>query len=413
MKTEKTRQKTTENVGSPTQNVPKIPTKSRKKTLPSYRIHAASGQARVTIAGKTYYLGKFETDASRAEYNRLMAEYIATGEVNSPNCPDSRTVVEIVVAFLSDLDARLQRGSLSKKERTAFTRSLGPATELYGSTDATKFGPLALIACRDTFLRDGICRSKINTHVGRIVRCFRWAVSREMLPASVWESLRSVEGLRHGDAHDPPPITPANLNHVAAIEPHVSPQIWAMVRLQLFCGCRPGEVAGMRPCDIDRSTDVWQFRPPTHKTKYRGKDRVIYLGPRSQEVLAPWLDRKADSYLFSPAESATWWKSKLSEQFYKPGNYRRPKKLKRKPRRAPGARYTTSSYDRAVSRGCERAKVPSWSPNQLRHRAATTIRAEASLEAARIILGHSSASVTEIYAERDVAAAMDTARRLG
>jgi hypothetical protein len=39
--------------------------------------------------------------------------------------------------------------------------------------------------------------------------------------------------------------------------------------------------------------------------------------------------------------------------------------------------------------------------NQLRHNAATRIRAAYGIEAARIILGHSSAVTSEIYAEAD------------
>ena len=42
-----------------------------------------------------------------------------------------------------------------------------------------------------------------------------------------------------------------------------------------------------------------------------------------------------------------------------------------------------------------------WHPNQLRHNAATRIRGAYGIEAARIILGHSSAVTSEIYAEID------------
>ena len=45
--------------------------------------------------------------------------------------------------------------------------------------------------------------------------------------------------------------------------------------------------------------------------------------------------------------------------------------------------------------------MPAWSPNQLRHAAATRIRAAYGIEIARIILGHSSAVTSEIYAEID------------
>jgi integrase len=59
------------------------------------------------------------------------------------------------------------------------------------------------------------------------------------------------------------------------------------------------------------------------------------------------------------------------------------------------------------------AGVPAWSPNQLRHAAATRIRRELGLEAARAVLGHSSAQVTEIYAELDQSKAADAMKRLG
>jgi integrase len=46
-------------------------------------------------------------------------------------------------------------------------------------------------------------------------------------------------------------------------------------------------------------------------------------------------------------------------------------------------------------------KAHRWHPHQLRHNAATELRREFGLEAARIILGHNSTAVTEIYAEKD------------
>ena len=54
-----------------------------------------------------------------------------------------------------------------------------------------------------------------------------------------------------------------------------------------------------------------------------------------------------------------------------------------------------------------------WSPNQLRHSAATFLRKEFGIEVARIILGHSSAAVTEVYAELDQARAMEVMAQIG
>jgi integrase len=83
------------------------------------------------------------------------------------------------------------------------------------------------------------------------------------------------------------------------------------------------------------------------------------------------------------------------------------------PRQSPGERYTTRSYYHAIRNGCKKAGVPNWHPNQLRHNAATYLRKEFGLDVARVILGHSSSSVTEIYAEVDHAKAISVMEQVG
>ncbi|TWU13894.1 Phage integrase family protein [Symmachiella macrocystis] len=54
-----------------------------------------------------------------------------------------------------------------------------------------------------------------------------------------------------------------------------------------------------------------------------------------------------------------------------------------------------------------------WSPNRLRHSAGTEIRKRYGLEAAQVILGHASADVTQVYAERDLQKAVEIMREVG
>jgi integrase len=54
-----------------------------------------------------------------------------------------------------------------------------------------------------------------------------------------------------------------------------------------------------------------------------------------------------------------------------------------------------------------------WSPLQLRHTAATAIRARYGLEAAQTVLGHAKPDTTLIYAERDLARAHAIAAEVG
>lgn len=65
------------------------------------------------------------------------------------------------------------------------------------------------------------------------------------------------------------------------------------------------------------------------------------------------------------------------------------------------------------ARGCEAADIDKWSPNQLRHSAATRIRKEMGLEAAQAVLGHRLIETTQVYAEVGRARARDAMERLG
>jgi integrase len=57
--------------------------------------------------------------------------------------------------------------------------------------------------------------------------------------------------------------------------------------------------------------------------------------------------------------------------------------------------------------------VATWTPHRLRHTAATKLRREFGSEAARVVLGHRSAEVTEIYEEMDREMASEVMGRVG
>jgi site-specific recombinase XerC len=68
----------------------------------------------------------------------------------------------------------------------------------------------------------------------------------------------------------------------------------------------------------------------------------------------------------------------------------------------------------AASRGEGVAESPpAGHPNQLRHSYATKVRKEHGLEAAQVLLGHSKADVTQVYAERNSALAAKVAAEIG
>jgi integrase len=171
-----------------------------------------------------------------------------------------------------------------------------------------------------------------------------------------------------------------------------------MVELQRLTGMRPGEVVIMRACELDCTSLPWVYRPSRHKTEHHDHERVIYLGPRARNVLASFLEDGRTGYLFSPREAEEARNAKRRMAKTGDRTQRRRKAGRKRPWRD---HYDTSTYRRAIQRACEKAGVPSWHPHQLRHNAATRLREEFGIEAARVVLGHRSAAVTEIYAELD------------
>ena len=86
---------------------------------------------------------------------------------------------------------------------------------------------------------------------------------------------------------------------------------------------------------------------------------------------------------------------------------------KAKPKLTPAGEYTPHTYAHAVRVAAEKAGVTHWHPNQLRHLFATEVRKDHGLEAVQVLLGHSRADVTQVYAERNDRLAADVAARVG
>jgi hypothetical protein len=56
-----------------------MPSGTRTPRVPKYRRHNPSGQAVVTLSRQDFYLGRYGTRQSKAEYRRLVGEWLAGG----------------------------------------------------------------------------------------------------------------------------------------------------------------------------------------------------------------------------------------------------------------------------------------------------------------------------------------------
>ncbi len=286
------------------------------------------------------------------------------------------------------------------------------------------FGPLALKAVRQEMINADLSRGVVNRRVNKIKRMFKWAVSEELLPPSVYEGLRAVTGLLYGrtTAREAEAIKPVEKQWVDAVLPYVSPPVKAMIEMHWLAGMRACEVVLMRRCDIDMNGDIWVYEPHDHKNRWRNHRRLIPLGPKAQAILRPFLDRPPAEYLFSPREAEALTNAERRRNRKTPMT---PSQAKRRPKRHPKRvkrdRYDTHSYHRAIIYGIAKANkhrdgqppVPHWCPLQIRHSRATDVRRQYGLEAAQVALGHKNANVTEVYAERNLALAIQIAKESG
>ncbi|MCW5769703.1 MAG: site-specific integrase [Phycisphaeraceae bacterium] len=360
------------------------------------------------------------------------------------------------------------KDTVSSKRANAIKVTLRLLRELDGSTAMKDYGPNRLRLLRERMRsgdaesdppREPWSRRTTNERVRIVQAFFRWAVAREMVHESVARALEMVDPLkrRRGEADDRRPVLPVTQDLIDATLPHCSRQVRALIELQLLTGARPGEVVGLRAIDITTEGghgvdgEVWTYEPDHHKNAHRGQSRTIYFGPKAQEILRPFMaSRPLDAPLFSPREAEEERRDAASAARSVPVGYGngRGTNRSRTPKRPPGDSYDVCSYRRAIWRACDWAfplprelrrkkgetaaawrervgdegvaeverwrEIHRWSPNQLRHTAATRIRKEHGLEAAALILGHASAEITDaVYAERDHGKAARVARAYG
>jgi integrase len=218
---------------------------------------------------------------------------------------------------------------------------------------------------------------------------------------------------------------------------------------------------------------VWLYCPRHHKTEHHDRSRVVPLGPQAQAIVRRYCKADTALHLFSPREAAQQRRDARTAARVTPDGYGNAVGTHRveQARRSPGPAYTTESYRKAIHSACDLAwplpeelqasedqvvewraghpfpaelrgdlvairawqqqnpppaeileamavvrawrEAHRWNPNQLRHSWATKVRKQFGLEEASVGLGHSSISTTLIYAERDLAKAIEVARSVG
>lgn len=372
--------------------------------LPKYRRHTSRDKAFIEVDGKRTYLpGAFGSHESRMAYAKLCEalrsqprRHVSDDRLARPSRREA-TVADVVVAFLTHAKSYYPESRGSSADEFECCRVVGERLIRFaGLTPAESFGPLKLKAFRDSLVEHRYTRGKddqerrfsrkyINQHLNRARRMFRWAASEELVSSSVWQSLKTVDGLRSGrtEAPDKDKRQPVDWHDVELTLPELSPDLARAVELQWLTGVRPQSIVEAQADQFNLDEKLWR---PRHKNEFRGQDLIVPLGPRAVHLVREQIKcSKSSEFLFCPILS-----SRRSD-----------------PRHS--LKYTVHTYKQALQRAQKRAGVnPLWTPHQLRHGRATQVRNAFGLEAAQAVLGHASIDATQIYASR----LFDLARRV-
>lgn len=211
-----------------------------RKSIPSVVHHKSTGQARVRIAGKDIYLGRYGSPEARAAFSQLLGEIQTSGQeavraarelIDDPTGP---TVSALCLAFFDHAEATYRKNGRLTSTISTFKTPIRVLRTLYGNTPAKNFGPIALEAVRQVFVGEGVSRGVANAYTGNVRRIFQWGVSRQIVPVAVVQALACLAPLRAGRTTAPErdPVPPVADAAIDATLPYLPTVVQAMIRLQ-------------------------------------------------------------------------------------------------------------------------------------------------------------------------------------
>lgn len=345
----------------------------KKNVLPSYLLHAQSGQARVRIDGRDILLGPFGSEESRIKYAEIIARKAGglpvdplasnrgTDSTKQMDADSGPSVGEVLQSFKLHAEAYYVKNGKPTAEVDCFRSAMRPVRELFSMLPAKDFGPLHLKAVQAKYVEAGWSRGFCNKSTNRVRHIWKWAVGNGMVPVATLQALQAVSCLKagHTTAPDHKRREAVSDERIEAVRSRLSATYHDLFDLLRATGARPSELLDLTMADIDKSGEVWVADLAEHKNAHRGMSRKLFFGPRSQLI------------------------------------------LKRCPVTGPLFAIKRKAFSNAVKVACVAAGVTPFVPYQLRHTKATEVRDTMSIEAAQATLGHAQPSMTARYSSKN------------
>jgi integrase len=414
---------------------------------PKLQFHKSTGQFYVRVrkgrSGSnddfTEYFGDDETSAELA-YKAWVVEWVQAGVAGkvrqvgsmtpwhthaglSPDVTDELTLRELGDRYISHCDKTHTRNE-AKNKRLVVEHVLRHVGDVYWS----EFGTAAYMDLQDALVAEGRTRQRINKICSYVRGWMKWCYLRQLISNKLHQDFRDVgpvKSTRRGVVNSPG-TKPVNWSDVEPVLPFMSPVVAAMVTVQFWSGMRPGEVCSMKLGELDlRDEKIWFYEPACHKNSHRIENEIQDskhvlikgIGGRSQDALRDYLDLcdNPGDFVFRPIYAMEH-RAKCMEEAGRREDRKckvYPSELLARERRKQTRLavwqercrpcYQANSYGKALRFAFDKAErsgvqLEVWSPGQLRHGIAQTLRDDGLMQEASALLGHQSVQMTETYA---------------
>lgn len=257
----------------------------------------------------------------------------------------------------------------------------------------SRLGPRRLTQAYQAFIDETECvQNTLSSYRAMVLSILRWGFERELVPVEVYQAATLLRPPKCKRASKPKPrVDPEQIDRM--IELIEEPTVADLLRVMMLTGARFGEIRRMRMELIERPfSGPWIYRPDRHKGMTADgevrRERLIYIGPKAGQIITRNALNPDDSWVFR------------NPVVHREGQPGRPpvQDFDRHGNRA----HNHGSILPHLTAACERMGVDLIRVHQIRKAAATRIRSQYGLEAASVVLGHSSAAVTDqCYAMRD------------
>jgi len=404
--------------------------KTSKKTpdyhpvRPQMRPHS-SGQARVTLSGKTHYLGRYGSIEAHEKYTDLVRAWERNGRkplepvktvahLETEKAAPTKSVREAFAEYETYLDetGRYRKNGKPTSERSMLKLAISELVEVCGDCPVVDLDEAMLIAYRDRLeRRPRITRKGINRKLQMVKRGLKWMRPRGIITREQWHEIHALEPLKRGevpaDRERRQPKRAVTFAEVEAVAAQAGRVVGAMMRLQALTGMRPGEVCALRWEDIDQEpvtvdgVECWTYRVAMAKTAHHGHETEYALGPAAQAILQQFAARE-EGHVFSPRQAMLDRHLELRAQRQTaPTQQMRDRDAK--PGRAFRDRYTVDNYAQAVERAGQRTRVARFTPHEIRHGFVTRAARAFGVVAASAAANHRNIATTQgyLHAERE------------